>query len=115
MKKEIDVQNLIAQYKSETPLAQLCSYFGISKQTVYNNIKNEGVALNRQKLHENFGCPLFQKDLYHTIYCEDFGEWEFLTLTFADKNAKNRHKRQYCTCEHYTECNVYKMMEEMLG
>lgn len=113
MKKEIDVQKLIELYKSETPLANLCEMFHISKQTVYNILKSEGVDLNRQKLHENCGCPLFKKDLYNNIYCEDFGDWEFLTLSFADKKAKNAHKKRFCSCNGYAECSIYKLLEDM--
>ena len=113
MKKEIDVQKLIEVYKSEKPLAEICALFHISKQTVYNILKSEGVDLNRQKLHENCGCPLFKKDLYNNIYCEDFGEWEFLTLSFADKKAKNAHKKRFCTCNGYTACSIYRLLGEL--
>lgn len=113
MKKEINIQNLIEVYKSEKPIADICARFEISKQTLYNILKSEGVELNRQKLHENCGCPLFKKDLYNNIYCEDFGEWEFLTLSFADKTLKNRHKKKYCNCNNYTNCNIYRLLDTM--
>ena len=111
MKKDIDKQQLIETYKSEIPIAEICARFFISKQTVYNILKSEGVDLHRQKLHENCGCPLFKKDLYNNIYCEDFGDWEFLTLSFADKKAKNRHKKQYCSCNGYIHCSIYKLLD----
>lgn len=112
MKKEIDINTLIKLYQAQTPVEQICLQCGISKQTVYNLLKRENVALNRQKLHENCGCPLFKRDLYHMIYCEDFGEWEFLSLSFKDAAAKNRHKKMYCSGNGYTECSIFKLLEE---
>ena len=111
MKKEINVQKLIEVYKSEKPLAEICALFHISKQTVYNILKSEGVDLNRQKLHENCGCPLFKKDLYSNIYCEDFGDWEFLTLSFADKTQKNKHKQCFCNSNNYLNCKIFQIAE----
>ena len=112
MKKNIDKDKLIAAYKSELPLQVLCEHFGVSKQTVYNILKSERVDLNRQKLHENCGCPLFKKDIYNNMYCEDFGDWECLSLSFKDKAAKNAHKKQYCCSNGYVHCSVYRIVEQ---
>ncbi|MBE6818170.1 MAG: hypothetical protein E7517_03295 [Ruminococcaceae bacterium] len=113
MKKEIDKNKLIAVYKSQIPVAEICRIFGISKQTLYNILKSERVDLNRQKLHDNCGCPLFKKDMYNSIYCEDFGDWECLSLAFCDKQAKNAHKKKYCAANGYVNCSVYQMMERL--
>ncbi|MBR2589819.1 MAG: hypothetical protein IKE65_02735 [Clostridia bacterium] len=111
MKKCIDTQNLIEVYKSEIPIAEICGRFHISKQTLYNILKRERVDLHRQKLHENCGCPLFKKELYNNIYCEDFGDWECLTLSFADAAAKRAHKRKYCMCNNYINCKVFGLLD----
>lgn len=112
MKKEIDINKLIEVYKSEAPIAQICEQFHISKQTIYNLLKSERVDLNRQKLHDNCGCPLFKKDLYNNIYCEDFGDWEALSLSFRDKASKNAHKKRFCSCNNYVNCSIYRLMDD---
>lgn len=111
MKKNIDYENLVREYKQKMPLDVICRKYGVCKQTVYNIIKSKGIDLNRQKVHENCGCPLFKKDLYNNIYCEDFGEWEFLTLSFANRSKKNEHKQKYCY-GNYTQCAVFGIISE---
>ncbi len=112
MSSKFDSQNMqvfIQDYKSEMPIPKLCEKYKISKQTVYNILKNEGVNLNRQRIHDNCGCPLFKKALYSSIYCEDCGEWEFLTLSFANKEEMRAYFKNFCKCD-YENCKVYKVM-----
>ncbi len=111
MKKNIDIDNLIEEYKQRLPVCVICDKYNVSKQTIYNILKNRGIDLNRQKVHENCGCPLFKKDLYNNIYCEDFEEWEFLTLSFANRALKNEHKQKYCY-GNYTQCAVFGIISE---
>ncbi len=112
MKKQINKSKLIQMYRSGAAVADICSACGVCKQTLYNILKSERIDLHRQKLHDDCGCPLFQKDIYNNIYCEDFGEWESLSLSFRDKQAKNAHKKTYCSCSNYINCSVYKIMDE---
>jgi len=105
MNKEIDIEKLKEEYYSGKPVMDICNQFGISKQTLYNRLQSVRCELRRQKLYEIDDCPLFGRDYYNIIQCDDVGEWEKLTLSFRDKETKNAYKKKYCKCFKYKQFN----------
>lgn len=56
-------------------------------------------------------CPFYKRDDPTNIYCEGIAEDSWLIIRFRFKAGRDQQMRIFC-CEHYKNCEVYRMLLE---
>lgn len=111
-RKQCDVDQLVAAYRSGKTMKELEKMFGLTAPSIYSRLSAAGCKLKTMKLHEGeTGCPCFRAVSFASIKCEAGEEWNHLSLHFDDKDKGTAFRRRFCMTENYTNCPFYQTFE----
>lgn len=65
----------------------------------------------RHRISTKAICPHYKHETSQVIDCDGIKDGTVVHLAFARRDESMKHKRSFCHCDNYKECEIYKMIE----